>query len=95
MGNTEITDVKGWVELCYGVLGKKPQFEFVNGDIHQRNYFPFYNYGYTLDIRRQNALMPGLKPLKTGIEQSFEWYIHNKDKVYRKNYIEFIENNFS
>ncbi len=95
VGNTEITDVKGWVELCYGVLGKKPQFEFVNGDIHQRNYFPFYNYGYTLDIRRQNALMPGLKPLKTGIEQSFEWYIHNKDKVYRKNYIEFIENNFS
>ncbi|MDE6578918.1 MAG: NAD-dependent epimerase/dehydratase family protein, partial [Ruminiclostridium sp.] len=94
VGNTEITDVKGWVDLCYNVLGKKPRFEYVSGDINQRNYFPFYNYGYILDTRSQNALMPGLKPLNTGIEQSFEWYINNKDKVYRKNYIEFIDKNF-
>ena len=94
VGNTEITDVKGWVDLCYNVLGKKPQFEYVSGDINQRNYFPFYNYGYILDTRRRNDLMRGLKPLKTGIEQSFEWYINNKDKVYRKNYIEFIDKNF-
>lgn len=94
VGNTEITDVKGWVELCYSVLGKKPQFEYVSGDINQRNYFPFYNYGYILDTRRQNALLPEIKPLKTGIEQSYDWYIRNKDKVYRKSYIDFIEKNF-
>ena len=94
IGNTEITDVKGWVESCYDVLGKKPQFKYVSGGINQREYFPFYNYGYILDVRRQNTLMPGSKPLKIGLEQSYKWYMNNKDKVYRKNYFEFIDKNF-
>ena len=94
VGNAEIVDVKSWVESCYDVLGKKPQFKYVSGGINQREYFPFYNYGYILDVRRQNTLMPDSKPLKTGLEQSYEWYINNKDKVYRKNYFEFIDKNF-
>lgn len=95
VGNTKITDIIGWVELCYGVLGKKPQFKYVSGEIDQRNYFPFRNYGYTLDTDRQKRLMTQLKPLETGIEQSYEWYIRNKDKVIKKNYIDFIDNNLA
>lgn len=91
-GNSSVT-VKKWVEDCYAVIGKKVDFIFVDKEIEQKNYFPFYNYGYCLDVTAQNKLMPKLLPLKSGLQRAYNWYRNNRQCVNVKNYFEYIELN--
>lgn len=92
VGNPRV-DINEWVRLCYGVLGKTPELVYVNRNIDQRSYFPFYDYGYELDTTAMSELMPSLKPLETGLAQSYEWYRDNKDQVRVKPLLEFIAEN--
>lgn len=93
VGNINMVSVKEWVELCYRVVGKYAEFVNVYDDLEQRNYFSFYNYEYYLDVSLQNALMPDTKPLFDGLKEAFDWYKDNTDKVVRKNYLDYIDNN--
>lgn len=94
VGNKEAISVKQWVGLCYEVTGKEVDFVNVYEDIEQRNYFSFYNYEYYLDVSKQYELMPEVKPMKEGLQEAFEWYIQNEDKVSKKNFIEYIDSEF-
>lgn len=93
VGNKEAISIKDWVKLCYDVVGKSVEFINVYEDIEQRNYFSFYNYEYYLDVSRQYDLMPDVKPLKEGLKEAYEWYRNNKDKVSKKPFVEYIDNN--
>lgn len=93
VGNSESTDICEWVRLCYSVLGKTPVLKYVDESVFQRNYFPFLDYEYTLDVTEQNKLLKETKPLSLGLAQSYEWYKNNRDKVRRKPLIEFIDEN--
>lgn len=88
-------DINEWVRLCYGVLGKTPELVYVNQNLDQRSYFPFYDYGYELDTTSMSELMPSLKLLETGLAQSYEWYRDNKDQVRVKPLLEFIAENLA
>ena len=77
VGNAPVT-VKEWVEACYAAVGKTPEFISVTNGTEQRNYFPFYEYGYVLDTKPQNALMPDLLPLEIGLQHAYGWYKENK-----------------
>lgn len=92
VGNEPIS-VKEWVKICYAAVGKIPTFIKISGEIEQRNYFPFYDYGYVLDTVAQNSIAPDLIPLAVGFERAYEWYKDNKSAVKPKNYFEFIERN--
>ena len=94
VGNPEPVTVKEWVELCYDVLGKKPELRFVEGDIPQRSYFPFYDYAYVLDVTRQTELMPEITPLSQVLAESYKWFSENRDLIVRKPLHEFIADNF-
>lgn len=94
VGNPETVDVLEWVTACYAVPGKKPEFRFVTEDIEQREYFPFYDYGYRLKVDSMLELMPEVKPLANGLEESYRWYAENKDQVRVKPLLEFISKNF-
>ena len=94
VGNEESTDVRSWVEVCYGTLGKTPELRYVTDDIPQRSYFPFYDYEYKLDVSEQMKLMPDTVPFDTGIAESYEWYAHNRELIVRKPLNEFISKNF-
>lgn len=94
VGNPDIVDTLEWVNLCYKVLGKTPEVEFVNDGIPQRNYFPFADYGYILDVSEQKKLMSHTKPLADGLCESYEWYRNNRDNVRVKPLIEFIDAHF-
>ena len=94
VGNKEAISIKDWVKLCYEVVGKNVEFINVYEDIEQRNYFSFYNYEYHLDVTKQYELMSDIKPLKEGLEEAFKWYKNNMDKVVKKPFIEYIDNNF-
>ncbi len=92
VGNAPVT-IKEWVNACYFAVGKTPTFINVSDEIEQRNYFPFYNYGYVLDVSRQNIIMLELLPLNIGLQRAYEWYKNNKNAVKPKNYFEFIASN--
>lgn len=93
VGNPETVDILEWVTACYAVLGKMPEFKFVTEPIDQREYFPFYDYGYKLKVDSMLELMPDIKPLQQGLEESYRWYSENRDQVRVKPLLEFISNN--
>ena len=92
VGNSEAISVREWVDMCYSVVGKTPEFKNVFADIEQRKYFSFVDYEYYLDVSKQHELMPDVKDLYEGLKEAFIWYKDNSDKVNKKPYIEFIEN---
>lgn len=91
VGYPEPVSIRKWAELCYAAAGAQPDFKYVNGDIPQRSYFPFYDYEYQLDVARMAAVMPDLTPLSESLHLSFEWYRSNRDKIVRKPLIDFID----
>ncbi len=93
VGNKESVSVREWVELCYAAAGKTAEFVHVYEDIEQRNYFSFYNYEYCLDVAKQDALMPDVKPLKEGLKEALAWYVKNPDKVNKKPFFDYIDTN--
>ncbi len=93
VGNRDTISIREWVELCYNISGKQVEFINVYEDIEQRNYFSFYNYEYVLDVSKQYELMKDVKSLDDGLKDAYDWYIHNNDKVNKKPFIEYIDNN--
>ena len=94
VGNKDTVSIREWVELCYQVAGKQAEFVNVYKDMEQRNYFSFYDYEYCLDVSNQYELMQDVTPLKEGLKEAFDWYIHNTEAVNKKSYIDYIDNNF-
>ena len=92
VGNVKSITIYDWVKLCYEFVGKNLEVVNVSKEINQRNYFCFYDYEYYLDVTKQKSLLESTTDLKVGLEKSYEWYKKNKDKVNRKNYFEFIDN---
>ncbi len=95
VGNATTVSIREWVTVCYQLCGKAPEFIPVSGDIPQRNYFPFYDYAYRLDVSRQMKLMPETIPLYEGLAECLKWYRNNKSKVKTKPLLSFIENNLT
>lgn len=93
-GNVQATDAAEWVKLCYGVLGKTPDIRYVSAEYEQRQYFPFRDYEYYLDVTRQTELLTDLKPLEIGLKESYEWFKNNRELIVRKDYFRYIEENF-
>lgn len=89
-GNPTTVTVKEWVKLCYGILGKLSEIRTAAKSVGVRDYFPFRDYEYALDVTRQSALLPDVKPLEQGLRESYEWWKVNRDKVIKKNYLDFI-----
>lgn len=94
VGNPETVDIIEWVKACYSVLGKTPQIKYVESGINQRDYFPFLDYGYVLDVAEMSKLMKTVKPLEQGLKESYVWYKNNKELVRKKPLLEYIEKYF-
>lgn len=93
VGNKDVVSIRNWVQLCYHVTGNKVEFVNVYDDIEQRNYFSFYNYEYYLDVSKQYEWMEEIKPLYEGLKEAFDWYKNNSDKVNKKPFMDYIDNN--
>ena len=93
VGNTEGISTREWVGKCYKAVGKVPDFVSVSGDVPQRNYFPFYDYAYILDVAKQNELMAELTDIDEGLKECYELYKHNKASVRRRPLLEYIDIN--
>ena len=81
----------------YKLNGVLPIFAIPIREILKNNSYicenNFYNYEYKLDVSKQCELMDETKPLEEGLKDAFMWYKDNQDKVNKKLYIEYIEQN--
>ena len=93
-GNPQPISVRDWVRLCYNAVGKEADIISVSEDVEVYNYFPFRSYSYFLDVSKQIGLMPMIKPIQQGLDESYQWYRLNKDLIRRKGYIDYINQNF-
>lgn len=93
VGNKEVVSIREWVKICYHIVGKTVEFQSVNGNVKQRDYFSFYDYEYCLDVSGQYELMKDVKPLKEGLKESLKWYINHGDKVNKKPLMDYIDKN--
>ncbi len=91
VGNEELVTIQEWVRLCYEVVESPLKMIYVDNSHSQRDYFPFYDYEYSLDVSRQKALLLGTKSLKEGLQESYEWYQSHKEEVRRKPFFEYID----
>lgn len=91
VGNCETVTIEEWVRLCYYVVGKTPQIIYTDSKFEQRDYFCFYDYGYELDVSRQNALMSERIPLWEGLKETYQWYLLHENEVKKKPYLDFID----
>ncbi len=91
VGNRESVTIRDWVTACYQALGKTPVFRSVDLDIPQRQYFPFYNYAYSLEVSEQSRWMPETKSLEDGLRESWQWYRCHPDLVSRKPMLEYVD----
>ena len=92
VGNPDAVTISEWVQLCYGVVGAGLETVSVEGH-PQRSFFCFHDYDYYLDVSKQTALMPEVKPLAEGLKESYEWFRQNRDAVMRRPYTEYIDAN--
>jgi len=90
-GNPDCITVRDWVSACYVACGKDPAFVSVSPDVEQRQYFPFYNYEYALDVSAQCGLMGEFIPLAQGLKESLRWYRKHGDEVRRKPLLAYID----
>lgn len=93
-GNINTVSATDWVKMCYAVLGKTPDIRYVSDKFKQRQYFPFRDYEYYLDVTRQSKLLTDLKPLEIGLKESYEWFKNNRELIVRKDYFRYIEEYF-
>ena len=93
VGNDTAVSIREWVDLCYAVVGKTPEYVEVYKDINERNYFSFYDYEYMLDTTKQHTLLKDTIPLKEGLKEAYLWYQEHEDEVVKRDYIEYIDEN--
>ncbi len=91
VGNPESVDIRTLVELCYQTVGKQAEIKPVFDQPNQRDYFCFHDYEYALDVQKQSEILPETKSLQEGLKEEYLWYKDHIDQMFRKNYIEFID----
>ena len=92
VGNADTVSAKEWCSMCCSVLGREPEFVFVDRErADARDYFPFRDYEYRLDVSRQLGLMPDTAALADSLRGSWEYYRGHRGLVRRKPYIDYID----
>ena len=95
VGNPETVTVRQWAQLCYSAAGAELGTVSVDRAVFQRAYFPFHDYSYRLDVTKQRALMPEVKPLAEGIREEYRWFRDHREEVDRRPYVEYIDRNLA
>lgn len=89
VGNKEGISIKEWVTLCYEAAGKEVAFRNIYEDINYREYFPFYEYEYILDVEKQNQILQKTTSMKDGLKEAFAWYQNHQSEINKRNYRDF------
>lgn len=93
-GNEEPVDINTFVDLCYQVVDTPLEAVHVYDHDNPRDYFSFSNYEYVVSAKHQKEILKETIDFKTGLKESFNWYLKHQEDVLRRDYIDFIDQNF-
>ena len=91
IGSPDTVTVREWVGLCYGTVGRTPEFINVDSSVPQRSYFPFYRYEYSLDVSLMLSLTGSVTPLEESIRSSYGWFRDHRELIVRKPLMDYID----
>ncbi len=90
-GNEEAVRTDEWVKMCYRAAGKEAELKSLDEKIELRTVFPFRDYEYMLDVKRQKELIGDTISLDRGLKETFEWYKNHQIDVNKKSYFDEID----
>lgn len=87
VGNRNGITFKGWVEECMKVYGKETEiidFYYKEKNYKEREFFPFHDYQYLLDVSDITKIIEPKINLEEGLKRALDWYLLNEEKVDKK-----------
>lgn len=84
VGDEKGIKLKDWVQLCidtYGSSNKIIPYNYKENGYHERDFFPFFDYEYFLDVEEISKIYKPKITMVEGLKKSLEWYLENEDKV--------------
>lgn len=84
VGEEKGISLKDWVQLCidtYGSTNKIAPYNYKENGYHERDFFPFFDYEYFLDVEEISKIYKPKINMVEGLKKSLEWYLENEDKV--------------
>ncbi|MCP4178346.1 MAG: NAD-dependent epimerase/dehydratase family protein [bacterium] len=101
VGNENGITFKEWVKICMSVYGKNVdliEFEYKKHMYEPRDFFPFHDYDFYLDVSKVSRIYKPEITLEKGLDLSLKWYSDNGEKVskrdrYSKNIEHIVKSN--
>lgn len=84
VGDKEGITFKGWIEKCMKVYGKETEiieFYYKEKNYKDRDFFPFYDYQYFLEVDKISQIIEPSISLEEGLKRALKWYLSNEEKV--------------
>lgn len=78
---------RGWINQCAKALGRTVNiipFNYKENGYEPRDFFPFRDYPYFLDISKVSKIYKPKIKFETGLKRTYCWYKNNKDSVHKK-----------
>lgn len=89
IGNKQAVSFRGWIGACMEAMGKNGEivnFYYDEKGYNEREFFPFYNYQYFLNVEKADKLKIEEIPLVEGLKRSLEWYQNFGHLVNKREY---------
>ena len=86
-GDKDKISFKTWVECCMEAYGKKTEiipFDYLSNGYQCRDFFPFYDYPYCLDISKMDFYHKSAIKMVKGLNRALRWYKNSGDWVVKK-----------
>lgn len=84
VANENTITFKEWVKSCMEAYGKTVDlinFDYTDSEYTSRDFFPFFDYDYYLDISKLLEIYKPEIKFEYGLKKSLQWYLQNEDKV--------------
>jgi hypothetical protein len=94
VGDPNTVSAEDWIQICANIANHKCGICYANRDIPVRDYFPFRDYSYQLDVSDAIEISPYTTTLSESLQSGYEWWTAHRDEVVRKPYIEYIASHF-
>ena len=94
VGDPNTVSAEDWIQICANIANRQCEICYANRDIPVRDYFPFRDYSYQLDVSDAIEISPYSTTLSESLRSGHEWWTAHRDEVVRKPYIEYIASHF-
>ncbi|MCR5305536.1 MAG: dTDP-glucose 4,6-dehydratase [Oscillospiraceae bacterium] len=90
VGDEKMVSAEEWIRICSDIAGRSCEIRYASETAPVREYFPFRNYNYCLDVTSAMSISPYSTPLEASLKAGYAWWIMHREEVRRKPFIDYI-----